>query len=1229
MHRLRAHLLATTALLSATTVSVLGNPLAPHIAAGDAKVRGLGTDKVTVKQSSDKAIIDWQSFDIAPGETTVFDQPGRDSVTLNRVTGGEGASEILGTLKADGQIFIVNRDGILFGKDAVVDVGALVASTHDLLNRDFMAGRYNFDRSGNPSASVVNLGTITVDDGGYAALVAPGVRNAGTVRARLGKISMASADRFTLDLYGDNLIRLAVDDSTAGRVIDLETGRTLEDLVANSGLLSANGGTVELSASAARKVINSVINNTGVIEADSIGKREGKIVLSAATAKTKSPKLPGQKVEVSGTLSASGEQRGETGGAVEITGELIELTVATIDAFGWKGGGTVLIGGDLGGGDATHFAIRDGLVALEDHHVATASAVVMDAASMIDVSALRLGDGGKAIIWADEDTKFVGSIAARGGSRTGDGGFVEVSGHQRLAFSGGADTGATSGRNGTLLLDPVDVTIGTVGQWVVTPTSIQAALVNNDVVIKTAAGAGNGDITVAAPITWSSGNSLTLSAYRNVVVNADLTSAGGADVVLRADETGRGVGTVLYSNSAEISTAGDVDLFFNPSVNPAGSGINLLSYVNPIEDYSGLVTGGGTLTPFMLVNSIYDLQNVANKLDGRFALGRNIDASQTASWNGGLGFIPIGFDGPGGRAIHLPDGGTLGGWFSGSLEGNGHSISNLHVHRPADEGLIDNYSIGLFGETGSLGFNDPVISNLRILDADISGPGMAGILAGSNLDTRIFNVHTSGRVEGTTVGGLLGGSGGSIARSSSSAEVWAAVVDPNTWVANQAVGGLVGAATGTIAESFASGDVHGDTALFAGGLVGAVSDAEIRDSYALGDVTTDVYAGGLLGLAIDRPVVVTSSYSIGTADAGWSSGGLVGRADTISVLHAYWDTDNSQHAGSPQGSGMTTAQLKSGLPAGFDPTIWGIDPNINDGYPYLLWETAAAPIATVLTPSTGPIDPDPPDPPDPPPPPPDTPILPPPDFGQLPVQLPETTVDLRVAYSTSPYVDTPDGGLAAFLLSQGLDFAKGQVISELSKLLSRELFTELVGLGLIAEADTAVLSQLVNSKFIAVLAKNPDGWKSLGVGLLIDIMKGAAMDAIREQLARRDVSPYLVEPSMYVLSTMVDSVILTVKYPAMGPEYVALAATTKNTFGQLIKAFDASGKLLGTIGDLRDGLRQLEASADALYRLGMEKRLAGDREEARRLFELSVGVSKSAQSLRQQYTAWGVSILDM
>jgi filamentous hemagglutinin family protein len=459
-------LLATTFLCTALPVFAQSLPQGGTVVGGDAAISSPDPATLAIDQGSERAIINWSSFNIGDGYAVVFRQPNAGSLTLNRVTGGD-PSTILGSLTANGTVMLVNPDGILFGQGAQVDVGALVASTHDMLDANFMAGQYVFDQSGDPSASIVNLGTITAREGGYAALVAPGVRNEGVITARLGKVGLSSANRFALDLYGDDLIKLAVDDEILSEVIDLTTGQPLTTHVDNQGTLSADGGTVAMTGVTARRVVDQVINNDGVIEANSVGVKNGKIVLSAQTAETKVPQAPDQKVRVSGEIIAAGDDPGEYGGKVLITGELLRLAHANIDASGASGGGTVLGGGDYLGGNAP-----DELVALlgierEASAMPTASTLYVDAETSIDVSALTDGSGGKAVFWSDNSTLFAGTANARGGDIAGDGGFVEVSGYKQLRMAGIVSVDAPAGSAGKLLLDPQILEITDTGRGTV------------------------------------------------------------------------------------------------------------------------------------------------------------------------------------------------------------------------------------------------------------------------------------------------------------------------------------------------------------------------------------------------------------------------------------------------------------------------------------------------------------------------------------------------------------------------------------------------------------------------------------------------------------------------------------------------------------------------------------------------------------------------------------------
>src|SRR5215472_5816681 len=376
MHpRLRNLLLTTAALLALGAAPAAGGPAGGTVVGGTATIQGQGGPAVTVNQSSGSAIINWNTFNIGVNESVRFNQPGASSVILNRVTGGLGPSEILGTLTANGRVFVINRDGILFGPSAVVNTAGFLATTHDIKNSDFMAGRYNFNIPGRPDASIVNQGRITATSGGFAALVAPGMRNTGTITATLGTVALVSGNSFTLDLYGDKLITLAVNDQIASKVIDVATGKPLKSLVSNEGKIRANGGRVELTAAAARAVVDSVINTSGVIKANSIGHRNGMIVLAAATGASKPTGAPTQTVKISGTLAAAGKKKGTQGGTILVSGEDIKLTNARIDASGRRGGGKVLIGGDRGGGNPKTGLVSNPSAKLETYVIPTATTV--------------------------------------------------------------------------------------------------------------------------------------------------------------------------------------------------------------------------------------------------------------------------------------------------------------------------------------------------------------------------------------------------------------------------------------------------------------------------------------------------------------------------------------------------------------------------------------------------------------------------------------------------------------------------------------------------------------------------------------------------------------------------------------------------------------------------------------------------------------------------------------
>jgi filamentous hemagglutinin family protein len=303
-----------------------------NITAGDANINQVNPNQLNINQTSDRAIIDWNSFSINQGETVNITQPSQTSAILNRVT-GDMRSNIAGSLNANGQVMLVNPNGILFTKDANVNVGGLLSTTLDLTNTDFLNNNLNFfSVDGKAPATVENYGNITVAESGIAALVAPGVINNGVINVRLGKVILASGEKFTLDFRGDRLISIELDPVTAEKIKTAD-GISLTSLITNNGEIYNDGGIIQLNASTASNLINQAINMNGVIQAQSVANINGNIVLNGA----------GGDINVNGVIDASGQNQGETGGRIEvIAGNTLNVSdKSLLDASGYNAGGFV------------------------------------------------------------------------------------------------------------------------------------------------------------------------------------------------------------------------------------------------------------------------------------------------------------------------------------------------------------------------------------------------------------------------------------------------------------------------------------------------------------------------------------------------------------------------------------------------------------------------------------------------------------------------------------------------------------------------------------------------------------------------------------------------------------------------------------------------------------------------------------------------------------------------
>ena len=459
------------------------DPLLPSggtVASGSASILQNNSSSTLINQQSQRAIINWQNFSVASGASVTFQQPDSGAITLNRVTGG-GLSAIDGSILANGQVWLLNRNGVLFGPSSHIDVGGLLATTSDIKDADFLSGNYAFgDASQN--GRVVNQGSIKAATGGSVVLSATHVVNQGVIAAKLGHVILGGAKAFSVDFDGDNLIRYQVTAPVTETPKD-QDGKPVTALVENSGTIAAQGGQVLMTARAARDVVDHVINTTGIIQANTVSVHNGEVVLDAGDG----------AALVAGTVDASGQRDGETGGVISMRGEKIAVADgAKLDASGQAGGGAVSIG---------------------------ASQSLSIGKAVITADAVKQGQGGSVAIISSGTAKVAASLSAKGVS---GGGHVETSGAE-LDISDGVrvDTSASEGSAGLWLLDPVDVTIDT-------PTA--ATIVGNLAGTNVSVTASN-DITVNSAITYTSANSLTFLAGHNLTVNANVQNGGSGAIL--------------------------------------------------------------------------------------------------------------------------------------------------------------------------------------------------------------------------------------------------------------------------------------------------------------------------------------------------------------------------------------------------------------------------------------------------------------------------------------------------------------------------------------------------------------------------------------------------------------------------------------------------------------------------------------------------------------------------
>lgn len=691
-------------------------PTGGTLAAGQASWQTQGST-LTVNQASQRAVIDWQRFDLGSQASVVFNQAaGRNAATLNRVLGNQ-PSQILGRIQAPGQVFISNPSGVIFGSSARVDVGGLVATTMSTSNADFMAGNGLWQRQGSTGA-VVNQGTLTAADGGYVALLAPEVRNEGVVLARAGTVALAAGESVRLDFDGPGLASVLV------------TPAALKTLVDNRQALLAPEGVVILSARSAESLRSGVVNQAGLIDASSLVSRGGRVLLEGDNL----------------TLAAG----------------------SRIDATGATGGGTVHVGGGWQGSGPLAGATT---VVMAEGASIDASATRRGDGGEVVLWSDVARNGTR--------TAVQGRISARAGAEGGDGGRVETSGHTLDIRGATVDASSAKGRGGRWLLDPTDLTIDAAQAATIvtaleggTDTTVQTVAGGSDAGHLTV-GSGirwsssadltlqaDGDIFVRAPILAEHANAVLTFQYGQGAVAAGNTADyhvlapiglnGGPNFVTQRGSDGSVIThTVINAVGTENDSGGQTLQGMRGNLAGhyvLGASLNI-GHVSGWNSGAGFTPVGDNSTPFTgsfdgLGNTLIGLTINRPSAEYQGLFGKTQDASIR---NLGLADVSI---------TASARGGALAG-----VVGANTQVSTVYATGTVAGGSM------LGGLAGSLSSGVVVSDSYLSVNVGASG-GWAGGLTGDQSGATVQRVFSTGSVSGSfNAGGLLGGKNGTVTNS--------------------------------------------------------------------------------------------------------------------------------------------------------------------------------------------------------------------------------------------------------------------------------------------------------------------------------------------------------------------------------------------------------------------------------------------------------------------------------
>lgn len=903
-------------------------PQGGSVTVGNGSIVTNGGNQMIIKQLSDKLGINWQSFNVGPDGHIIFDQPGKDSIALNRVIGRDGSS-ILGKIDANGQVFLINPNGVIFGKGAEVNVGGLVASTLNITDEDFKSGNFKFKADAG-NGGILNEGSLQSAEGGYIALLGKTVSNNGVIKAKLGSAALAAGGAVTLDFSGDGLINIQVDE------------KAVKAQVSNKGLIQADGGSVLMTARASNALLDTVVNNEGVVQAQTINNKSGRIFLDGG--------LDSGTVAVAGTLDASAPVSGN-GGFIETSGANVKIadgaSISTLSKTGKTGKWLV---------DPTDFEISEGSKPQSASGIGNATLETALASTNVELQTSASGTE-------------AGNITVNG----------------KVAWS--ADTALTLTAHNNIIVNK-DISVnGTNGGLVLNHgnTSKVTGFQLKDGAKVNLAGA-NSSLTE---------NGKAYTVLRNVADLDKITNLQAGDYfALGADID---AASTIGANGGIGYIGSPKNIKFSGVLDGLGHTIDNLYMNNRPNDFTALIreADGATIKNINIMNAVVNGDNASiligdakNTTVNNVSVSGKITGASTAGVVGGAYWGGLNMDN-----VHadvtlnttwLAAGGLVGGISNSVIKNssanvviNGAGLSGGIASSIDDGTVLENVSSS--GVIHSNGVKNGGLagnaSNSQIKNSfstvDIDEGTYNGGLVGEAYDVAIENAYSTGNISGAYSGGIVGSAYlGSLDKVFSTGSI----TGDNS-------GGLAGKIEETtITNSYATGDVTGDNV---GGLVGTAKNSTVKFSYASGKVGSappppppptseelrahfpDEFLNGIPGGMPDSlllvlvtnfpdgfqpgqldgilaellanfpdgvppgfpgspggpggPGPIPPDESEGGSSGPVQNGGLIAKGSGNTVTESFWDMEKSGQTTSAGGEGKTTAEMHSAATfAGWD-----------------------------------------------------------------------------------------------------------------------------------------------------------------------------------------------------------------------------------------------------------------------------------------------------------------------